>query len=97
MLIIVFSVAITKQNIFIVLFLLIIQIFAALWYSISYIPFARQLVISVLRRSPCGPLIEAIDQVKGAAAEATSSGQKNNTSNKGGMNMKGFTLLNDDV
>eukprot|EP01039_Chlorochromonas_danica_P008928 gene8928-9849_t len=66
MLIIVFSVAVTKQNVGLVLFLLFIEILAALWYTISFIPFARKMFIAFLRRSPCGPLIQAVDDAKEA-------------------------------
>jgi general stress protein CsbA len=95
MLIIVFAVAVAKQHIALVLVLLFIEVLAALWYSISYIPFARKIVIGILRRSPCGPLFDAVDQAKGSIANATSSGN-NSTNNSGFMSKRGFTLLNDD-
>jgi hypothetical protein len=94
MLIIVFSVAVAKQHIALVLVLLFIEILAALWYSISYIPFARKIVISILRRSPCGPCFDAFDQAKGSIQNATGGGNNNNSG--GFMNKRGFTLLNDD-
>lgn len=96
MLIIVFSVAVAKQHIAIVLLLLFIEILAALWYSISYIPFARKIVISVLRRSPCGPCIEAFDKAKAGIANATAGGKSDNSGGGGFMSKRGFTLLNDD-
>lgn len=76
------------------MFLLFIEVLAALWYSISYIPFARKMVIAGLRRTPCGPCIEAMDQAKAAVNESTASAQK--SSSGGGMSMKGFTFLKDD-
>eukprot|EP01031_Cornospumella_fuschlensis_P045737 gene45737-55981_t len=49
MIIVVFVVAILKQNVFLVLFLLVIEILAGTWYSISYIPFARRIVLTFFR------------------------------------------------
>mmetsp|Transcript_4347 Transcript_4347/g.3897 ORF Transcript_4347/g.3897 Transcript_4347/m.3897 type:complete len:191 (-) Transcript_4347:97-669(-) len=65
MLIIVFAVAVAKQNVGIVIVLLLIQICAAFWYSISYIPFGRKIVIAFLRRTICKPCFELYDQAKG--------------------------------
>lgn len=63
MLIIVFSVAVTKQNIFLVLFLLFIEILAAIWYSISYIPFGRKFVLQFFRSlGVCFPCFYVSDQ-----------------------------------
>ncbi|KAJ1419562.1 vesicle transport protein, partial [Ochromonadaceae sp. CCMP2298] len=42
MLVVVLVVAILKQSIFLVLFLLAIEILAGAWYSISFIPFGRK-------------------------------------------------------
>jgi hypothetical protein len=75
-----------KQNIGIVLFLLFIEILAALWYSISFIPFARKMVIAMARRSPCKPLFEAFDSVKPAGSSGGGA--------SGGS--KGFTFLADN-
>lgn len=75
-----------KQNIGIVLCLLLIQILAALWYSISYIPFARKVVIAFARRSVCKPCFDIYDEAKGAQGGGGKSGGSN----------KGFTFLADD-
>ena len=49
MLIIVFAVAVSRQKIYVVLILLFIEICAAFWYSISYIPFARKICLNFFR------------------------------------------------
>jgi hypothetical protein len=57
MMIIVLIVALLKQNVFLVLFLLAIEIIAGAWYSLSYIPFGRKIVLQCLRKTkicfPC--------------------------------------------
>eukprot|EP01038_Epipyxis_sp_PR26KG_P011692 gene11692-15655_t len=85
MLIIVFSVAVAKVNIGIVIFLLFIEILAALWYSISYIPFGRKLVIAFFKRTICKPCADAGMFDKGAAGGA------------GGGGKNGFAFLADDA
>mmetsp|Transcript_28374 Transcript_28374/g.28672 ORF Transcript_28374/g.28672 Transcript_28374/m.28672 type:complete len:265 (+) Transcript_28374:117-911(+) len=65
MLIIVFSVAVAKQNVGLVIVLLIIQILAALWYSISYIPFGRKAVKACLKRTICKPCWDVYEENKG--------------------------------
>jgi hypothetical protein len=70
-----------------VLCLLFIEILAALWYSISFIPFARKMVIAFARRSPCRPLFEAYDSMK-APGSSGGGGASGSTS-------KGFTFLSD--
>jgi hypothetical protein len=47
MLIVVFVVAMTKQNIWVVVICLFIQILAGIWYSATYIPFGRTLIKTV--------------------------------------------------
>lgn len=65
MLIIVFCVAVTKQNIFLIFFLLFIEIMAALWYSLSYVPFGRKIFMSFLRKTgACMPCFYVYDQCK---------------------------------
>lgn len=102
-LIITFSIAVAKQNVGAVIFMLLVSVLAALWYSISYIPFARKIIIGYLRRGPLGPCFDAVDQVKASMSEGESSGGNssggngNNGSSGGGfMSKKGFSLLNDD-
>ena len=87
MLIIVFSCAVAKVNIGIVIVLLLIQICAGFWYSISYIPFARKMVIAFLRRTICKPCFDAYDSIKGQ-----SGGGEGGNSMMGG-NKKGFAML----
>lgn len=80
MLIIVFAVAVARVNVGAVIVLLLIQICAGAWYSISYIPFARKIVIEFCRNTCCKPCCDAYDTMKQSA-----SSQGNNTSsNKGG-------------
>lgn len=57
---------IQKVNIGVVLVLLLIQIMAGIWYSASYIPFGRKIIITVLRNSICKPCFEAYDSMKGS-------------------------------
>lgn len=67
MLIVVFAVAVAKQNVILVLFLLFIEILAGCWYAASYVPFGRKIILAFLRRTCCGPCFEAYDSM----AEAT--------------------------
>mmetsp|Transcript_11628 Transcript_11628/g.17468 ORF Transcript_11628/g.17468 Transcript_11628/m.17468 type:complete len:188 (-) Transcript_11628:42-605(-) len=67
MLIIVFSVAVAKQHVGIVLAMLFIEILAAFWYSISYIPFARKMVIAFLKRTICKPCFDVYEESKGGS------------------------------
>ncbi|TFJ85970.1 hypothetical protein NSK_002790 [Nannochloropsis salina CCMP1776] len=56
MLIVVFAVALARQNVFLVLFLLIIQVLVAVWYTLSYVPFGRQAVVGCMQNTlfkPC--------------------------------------------
>ncbi len=72
MLIVVLVVALLKQNIFLVLFLLFIQIMAAVWYSISYIPFGRKMTLKFLRAIYiCFPCFFVYDATTEAYKEQT--------------------------
>lgn len=65
MLIIVFCVAVTKQNIFLIFFLLFVEILAALWYTLSYVPFGRKIFMAFLRKTgACMPCFYIYDQGK---------------------------------
>lgn len=55
MLILVLALAIAKVNIWIVLFCLLIEICAAFWYSLSFIPFGRKMFIGCMKRTVCKP------------------------------------------
>jgi len=80
MLIVVFVVAVLKQNVILVLFLLFIEVLAAVWYSISYIPFGRKVCLAFMRQTGvCFPCFYVGD----AIAEAT---KKNSSSSSGGGN-----------
>mmetsp|Transcript_13812 Transcript_13812/g.18886 ORF Transcript_13812/g.18886 Transcript_13812/m.18886 type:complete len:205 (-) Transcript_13812:157-771(-) len=81
MIIVVFIVAILKQNVFIVLFLLFIEILAATWYSISYIPFGRKMVCTFFRSTGlCMPCFYVSDSI----AEARKGGSSGGSSVFGG-------------
>lgn len=65
MLVIVFAVAVTGQNIFLILFLLVIEIMAGAWYSLSYVPFGRKIFMAFLRKTgACMPCFYVYDAVK---------------------------------
>ena len=53
MLCVVFAVAIAKQNIFLILSLLFIQYCAGIWYTASYIPFGRKMILGCLKSTIC--------------------------------------------
>ncbi|RYH02900.1 hypothetical protein EON65_47605 [archaeon] len=86
----------------IVIVLLLIEILAALWYSISYIPFARKMIIAYLRRGPCQPCFQVYDDAResmGFQKNNTAADKVNNAlSNVTGNNAKskGFSFLRDD-
>ena len=65
MIIIVFAVGVSKQNIIIILFMLAIQIVAGAWYSLSYVPFGRKFVLTILRASNfCYPCFAVSDYIQ---------------------------------
>lgn len=71
MMIVVLVVALLKQNVFLVLFLLFVEVLAATWYSISYIPFGRKMVCSYFRSTGlCMPCFYVSDSI----AEARKGG-----------------------
>ncbi len=47
MLIVVFVVAMTKQNIYLIVFCLFVQILAGIWYSATFVPFGRVMIKTV--------------------------------------------------
>ena len=47
---------------------------AGIWYSASYIPFGRKIIIAFLRRTICKPCFEAYDQIKGESSGGNSNG-----------------------
>lgn len=55
LLILVLALAIAKVNIWIVLFTLLVEICAAFWYSISFIPFGRKMFIACMKKTVCKP------------------------------------------
>jgi hypothetical protein len=82
MMIIVFVVAVLKQNVFLVLFLLAIEIIAGIWYSISFIPFARKIVITFFRSlGICYPCFYVHDSIKETCDKHKKSSNSSSTSN----------------
>lgn len=74
MLIVVFVVAILKQSIYLVLFLLAVEILAAIWYSISYIPGGRLFASALMRRTGvCFACYYVYDAGKAAAQPKSTS------------------------
>jgi len=76
MLIVVFAVAITKQIIWIILAMLLIEIAAAVWYSASFIPFGRAFIMTCLRGSICMPCAKVYDWCAVKCGSAKESVQK---------------------
>ena len=79
MLIVVFVVAIAEYKldgkIYLILFLLFIQICAAVWYSASYVPYGREMISGVLRKiGICFPCYFVYDAVKDANKEPSMFG-----------------------
>ena len=55
MLIIVFALAVSGQNVGLVICMLIVEVCAASWYGLSYIPFGRKIVVTFVKRTfGCG-------------------------------------------
>lgn len=54
-----------KQHIALVLFLLLIEILAAIWYSASFIPFGRKMIIGCLKKTICKPCFDLYEESKG--------------------------------
>ncbi len=85
------------------LFLLFIEILAAVWYSISFIPFARKMIIAYLRRGPCQPCFQVYDEARASMGlnknNSAGSSINNTLANVtgGNANKKGFTFLSDEV
>ncbi len=74
MLIVVLVVAVTKQNIVLVFFLLFVEILAAVWYGLSYIPYGRAMVLSFFRSTGvCFPCFYVYDQIKDGTKSGNSS------------------------
>jgi hypothetical protein len=83
MIAVVFAVAITGQNIGIVFAMLFIELCAMIWYTASFIPFGRQIILNFLRSTCCGPCFKGYDwcaekcgKIKKSAQEATGTAPK---------------------
>jgi hypothetical protein len=88
MIIVVFIVAIMRQNVFLVLFLLLVEIIVGCWYSLSYVPFGRKIVCSFFRAlgvfAPCFYVYDSCAescQSKSKSSNNVFSGSSSNTSN----------------
>lgn len=84
MLIIVFAVAVSKQNVFLVLFLLIVEMIAGAWYSLSYIPYGRKMALTCMRSTGvCYPCFACSDAIADAKKTVTSSSSSSGSMFKG--------------
>jgi hypothetical protein len=93
MLIIVFAVAVAKQNVFLVLFLLFIEVCAGVWYAVSYIPFGRKALLAILRRiGICMPCFFVYDSVKEARQGKGSAAGSSAGGESGGSTLPGFNF-----
>ena len=80
MIIIVFGVAVGKQNIGLIIVLLIIEIVAGCWYGLSYIPFGRKICLEFLRSiGICFPCFFVYDQYKEQTKGQSSSSSSQST------------------
>lgn len=79
MIIIVFVVALLGQSVFLVLFLLLIEIIAGTWYSLSYVPFGRKIVCTFFRSlGICAPCFYVHDSVSQSCQQQKSSNSTTN-------------------
>ena len=75
MLVTVFTVAVTPfemdGKLYLILFLLFVQICAAVWYSASFIPYGREMISGILRRigicMPCYMVYDAVQEKRKAS------------------------------
>mmetsp|Transcript_28817 Transcript_28817/g.37866 ORF Transcript_28817/g.37866 Transcript_28817/m.37866 type:complete len:172 (-) Transcript_28817:40-555(-) len=63
MLIVVFGAALAGANIFLVLFLLFIQVLAAIWYTASYIPYGRKMIVNFLQATCFRPCKDSLNSL----------------------------------
>lgn len=82
MLIVVFAVAVSKQNVLLIIFLLFIEVLAGVWYAASFIPYGRKIILTFLRNTCCGPCFEAYDSVAGGGGSGSSGGFGGGSSGK---------------
>lgn len=73
LLIIVFAVAVAKQNVGLVLFLLFLEVLAGTWYALSYIPFGRKAATACLKRTICKPCWDVYQESKGGGGGGASA------------------------
>lgn len=77
MIIIVFAVAVAKQNIGIVFAMLFVEILAGTWYSISFIPFGRTIAHKFLRSiGICYPCYSVYDTIHEQTQSQSKSGSQ---------------------
>jgi hypothetical protein len=77
MIIIVFVVALLKQNVFLVLFLLVVEILAGIWYSLSFVPFGRKIACNFMRASgACFPCFYVYDSAQESCKSCNQSKQE---------------------
>mmetsp|Transcript_6439 Transcript_6439/g.9658 ORF Transcript_6439/g.9658 Transcript_6439/m.9658 type:complete len:173 (+) Transcript_6439:68-586(+) len=61
MLLLVFTLALIGINVFLILVLLVIQCLSAIWYSASYIPYGRTMIVNAC----CGPCKDSLKDCTG--------------------------------
>jgi hypothetical protein len=89
MLVIVFAVAVSKQNIFLIFFLLFVEILAAAWYTLSYVPFGRKICMNFLRSTGiCFPCFYVYDACKAKYDEYMKEHNKGGNSSEPTMAQK---------
>lgn len=64
MLVVVFALAVSGQNVGLVIVMLLIEACAGAWYALSYVPFGRKAVIELAKRTICKPCCAAAGGAK---------------------------------
>ncbi len=59
------SIYLQKQSIYLILFLLFLQILSGIWYSASYVPFGRNMIKTILKKTICKPCWDMYEEMKG--------------------------------
>ena len=60
-LLITFAIAVAGVNVGWVIFMILIQISASIWYSASYIPYGRRFILQIFQSTCCKPCPGACD------------------------------------
>ena len=60
-LIVTFAVAVAGVNVGVVVMLIFVQIGASIWYSASYIPYGRRMIVKIFQSTCCSPCPQVCD------------------------------------